>query len=119
MMIKENYDSLPEKIPVSFGITGQAQIWVNKNSFTTYLIFFFNLAMWTAFLIANIFVSMKPDWFWAAFAILSTPQWWILNKGIINYFLGKAKNMWNYIAIIFVMSPFETVIACTPLFYNK
>ncbi|HOY65108.1 MAG: hypothetical protein BWY28_02556 [bacterium ADurb.Bin236] len=112
---RENYDRLPDKIPVHFDLKGNADRWAKKSPLSVY---------WPAALTAAINASMFAFYYFypdgksgpgremsAALAALNLALCFLfyrVSDATINYAMGKAKNVWPYIWL-----PLAAVIAAS------
>ncbi|HOC93575.1 MAG TPA: DUF1648 domain-containing protein [bacterium] len=101
---RENYDRLPDKIPVHFGLKGNADRWAKKSPLSVY---------WPAALTAAINASMFAFYYFypdgksgpgremsAALAALNLTLCFLfyrVSDATIDYAMGKAKSVWSYI----------------------
>jgi len=98
-VVKANYDRLPDKIPIHFGITGKADRWVKKSYFSAYLLFYVNLITWGMYVTFTLILPEKPACHWAMFSTGTSFLLYYLQVGIIKYTLGEIKNILQYMLI--------------------
>lgn len=109
-----NYQSLPDKIPVHFGITGKADWWARKTVISAYFMPFFTAVIWTVVFVAFHFATgidneeMPPEFtlVGSGMAFAMTLLFFSVSKGMIHVALGKAVNIFKY-----VLPPFLLVMA--------
>lgn len=98
----ENYDRMPDRIPMHFGLSGKADSWSAKNKFTAYLMpgfTFFPLAMLIAVYLMMQFSGEIEYDAMLFMSLILTPVAWMMfnvNRAIIDYSLGKAESVWPY-----------------------
>jgi hypothetical protein len=115
----ENIPLLPEKIPIHFNFKGKADGWLKKGFFSIYPFLIVNACQWSVMLILFFNEQIKPQWFFPVLSLIITIQLFVAHKGIIFYALEKTSNIWNYMAIILVMLPFEILLLFTVKLYEK
>ena len=110
-VVKSNYDKLPEKVPIHFGISMKADRWAKKSHITAYLLFYINLGIWILYLFFTFQVfrssPIEPEWFWGMFSAGISFLLYYLQVGIIKYALGEIKNITLYFFIglgVFILS---------------
>lgn len=109
-----NYQSLPEKIPIHFCITGKADWWVKKTYLSAYFMPLIAAVIWPV-----IFVSFHlatgvdsedtpPEFTLAGscMAFAMTLLFFNISKGMIHVALGKAESIYKYL-----LPPFLLVMA--------
>jgi len=95
------YDQLPEKIPMHFGIKGQADRWWKKSRFYVYLMP--NIGVLTVLMMCGMLIMIYresgplPDDFnlaWLFFTFSMTYLFYKTQTGIIRYALKEINNIW-------------------------
>lgn len=111
----ENYDNMPEKIPVHFGIRGKADAWKPKTRFWAYLIPIVDLVSFA--LVAGIeLITLRGGSsvvFFASFLLVNLPLRLLLlclNIGMVHYALGKTNNIWKYMGV-----PLALLLLCAAI----
>jgi len=102
----ENYDRLPDKIPMHFGITGQADKWWKKSRFSVYLMP--AIGIFTVVMMCGVLASIYhesgplPDDFNFSLLLFTFSLSYLFYRtqtGIIRYALGEIHNIWPDIKI--------------------
>jgi uncharacterized membrane protein len=100
-VVKNNYDKLPEKIPIHFGLTMKANQWAKKSKFSAFFLFYIGLALWIfclALTMSFIYTKgMEPVWFFAMYSVGLSFMNYYTQLGITKYTLGEIKTITSYI----------------------
>ena len=102
----ENYDRLPDRIPIHFGLSGKADAWANKNRF------FANIPLGVIIFTEGIIIlcslpisKSEPEEFLQVsffMALISGTTVWMMYKmaqGMIDYALKKTDTIWPYLKL--------------------
>ena len=109
----ENYERMPDRIPMHFGLSGKADSFAAKNKFTAYLMpgfTLFPLAMLAVIYFIMYFSGEMESVALLAMSLILTPVAWLMysvNRAIIDYSLEKTGSVWPYMKwpmiVMFVM----------------
>ncbi len=119
------YDRLPEKIPMHFGIKGEADQWQKKSRFWVYLMPAIAIAIIMMMCGILIFITNEtgplPDDFNLAFLFFTFSLTYLLcqsQMGILKYSLEEIKNIWPIMGKGFVLLALSIVFMVAITFIN-
>jgi len=117
-LCSENYDRLPDRIPIHFGLSGKADGWARKSRFTVFWPPVAIVALWVIMLLPAAIEMGKAQSFFIPllffFSLISfalSVMFYNITRGTIDYSLGRATSIWPYIAkplIFVIISTFST-----------
>jgi hypothetical protein len=101
---RENYDKLPDRIPLHFGLSGKADQWAKKSRLSVYwpcaaiLAFvIFGSAPWIAIRAhAEAGESLEAGMIGPVISLMTAWLFYNINSGIIAYALGKSASIWPF-----------------------